>query len=148
MGCLCKQAWVSVWERGHFNGECVAGQGDGKKWNLPYGWKRKTKGETEGRRGGRRKGRNSAAHVNSLNAPCWPRGCWQHSFVDSFPHSDLFPVFCSQSLFQLPLWCSISDPPRSVSLSCGMTLWIPTVAYHVVRSAASCQRVSRRKMLP
>lgn len=31
--------------------ECVAGQGEGKKWNLPYGWERKTKGEIEEKRG-------------------------------------------------------------------------------------------------
>lgn len=55
------------------------------------------------------------------------------------------PVFCSQSLFQLPLCCSICDASRSVSSSSSMTLWIWSLPFLIVRSAdayAECQTVS------
>lgn len=90
-GFVCGREAISI--------ECAAGQGEGRRWNLPYGWERKTKGEMEGRRGERRKGGDSASHVNSLNAPCWPRGCWQHSFCWFIPPLQLVPPSFAVSLY-------------------------------------------------
>lgn len=134
-GFVCGREAISI--------ECAAGQGEGKRWNLPYGWVRKTKAEMEGRSEGRRKGGDSAAHVNSLNAPCWPRGCWQHSFVDSFPLSSSFP--CLLQSVSTPVAYSFCYVPWSVSSSSRMTLWIWSLPCHTVQSAdayAQCHRVS------
>lgn len=63
---------VCVWERGHFN-RVWSRIGGGEEVESAIWMGEKDKGGIEERK--KEKRGNSAAHVNSLNAPCWPRGC-------------------------------------------------------------------------
>lgn len=131
-GFVCGREAISI--------ECAAGQGEGKRWNLPYGWERQREkwkgGEEEGEKGETQ--RPTSTH---LMLPAGLRDADNTVLLIHSPSPTSSPVFCSQSLFLLPLCCSICNIPQFVFSSSSMTLWIWS---HIVRSAeayAWCQRV-------
>lgn len=129
--------------------ECTAGQGEGKRWNLPYGWKKDkrekwNRWEEEAENGVG--GWDSA--VDSLNAPCWPQGCWQYSFVDSFFLFQVVSLSFAVTLFLLSSCRSISISPCPPAWPCtsgafpvrcsGVLMYIPNVSVCRVKILCNC----------
>lgn len=91
------------------------------------------------------KGETQRPTSTHLMLPAGPGDADSTVLLIHSPSPTSSPVFCSQSLFLLPLCYSICDAPRSVSSSSSMTLQIWSLPRHVVRSSesyAECQRVS------
>lgn len=129
-GFVCGREAISI-------GSSQQGRGRGRSGICHMGRRERQK---EKWKGGRRKGRNSAAHVNSLNAPCWPRGCWQHSFVDSFPLSNLF-AHLLQSV-SIPVALVMLDPShRPVAWPCESRVSPIMLSGLLLNAAVSCRRV-------
>ncbi len=142
MGCLCKQAWVCVWERGHFNRvRSRAGGGEEVEsaiWMRERERERERERQREKWKGGEEEGEEGETQQptsSHLMLPAGPGDADSTVLLNHSPSPTSSPVFCSQSLFLLPLCCSVCDAPRSVSSSSRMTLQIWSLLCHIVRSA-------------